>query len=74
VEYAFAHRDASRDFVRANAQEMSEDVMYQHIDLYVNQYSIDLGEEGKRAVEILFARGKAAGIIPDSKENLFLTT
>ena len=73
VEYAFAHRDASRDFVRANAQEMSEEVMYQHIDLYVNQYSIDLGEEGKRAVELLFERGKATGNIPDPKDNLFLS-
>jgi 1,4-dihydroxy-6-naphthoate synthase len=64
VEYAFAHRDASRQFVREHAQEMSEDVMYRHIDLYVNEYSVDLGPEGTRAVEILFDRAKAAGIIP----------
>ena len=36
VEYAFAHRTASLDYVREHAQEMSEDVMYKHIDLYVN--------------------------------------
>jgi 1,4-dihydroxy-6-naphthoate synthase len=72
VEYAFAHRAASRSFVRENAQEMSEEVMYQHIDLYVNRYSVDLGKEGKRSVEVLFERGKAAGIIPDAQENLFL--
>ena len=36
VEYAFAHRDASLPFVRAHAQEMSEDVMYRHIDLYLS--------------------------------------
>ena len=74
VEYAFAHRDASRDFVGANAQEMSEEVMYQHIDLYVNEYSVDLGGEGKRAVELLFERGKANGIIPAATENLFLSS
>jgi 1,4-dihydroxy-6-naphthoate synthase len=51
VEYAFAHRTASLDYVRAHAQEMDEDVMYRHIDLYVNQYSVDLGAEGRRAVE-----------------------
>jgi 1,4-dihydroxy-6-naphthoate synthase len=72
VEYALAHRFASRDFVRANAQEMSEEVMWQHIDLYVNQYSIDLGSEGRRAVETLFANGQAARIIPNSSEGLFL--
>ena len=74
VEYALAHRAASRDFVSANAQEMSEEVMYQHIDLYVNGYSVELGKEGKRAVELLFERGKAKGIIPDAKENLFLSS
>jgi 1,4-dihydroxy-6-naphthoate synthase len=72
VEYAFAHRDASRTFVREHAQEMSEDVMYRHIDLYVNEYSVDLGPEGKRAVEILFDRAKAAGIIPSASGELFL--
>jgi 1,4-dihydroxy-6-naphthoate synthase len=72
VEYAFAHRAASLPFVRAHAQEMSEDVMYQHIDLYVNEYSIDLRVDGRRAVELLFERARATGIIPDVKGGLFL--
>ena len=72
VEYAFANRSASLPFVRANAQEMSDEVMYKHIDLYVNDYSIDLGTEGKRAVGILFERAVAAGVIPELKEGLFL--
>jgi 1,4-dihydroxy-6-naphthoate synthase len=72
VEYAFAHRTDSLPFVREHAQEMSEDVMYQHIDLYVNDYSVDLGNEGRRAVELLFDRATAAGIIPAVKQSLFL--
>jgi 1,4-dihydroxy-6-naphthoate synthase len=72
VEYAFAHRDASLPFVRAHAQEMSEEVMYKHIDLYVNEYSIDLGTEGRRAVTTLFDRAAASGIIPPFKSELFL--
>jgi 1,4-dihydroxy-6-naphthoate synthase len=72
VEYAFAHRSASLPFVREHAQEMSEDVMYRHIDLYVNQYSIDLGAEGKRAVELLFEKARATGIIPVVTDHLFL--
>jgi 1,4-dihydroxy-6-naphthoate synthase len=72
VEYAFAHRTASLDYVRAHAQEMSEDVMYRHIDLYVNEYSVDLGAEGRRAVEVLFAKAAATGIIPPANSNLFL--
>jgi 1,4-dihydroxy-6-naphthoate synthase len=72
VEYAFAHRDASLPYVRAHAQEMSEDVMYRHIDLYVNEYSVTLGSEGTRAIEILFDRAKAAGIIPSVNGELIL--
>jgi 1,4-dihydroxy-6-naphthoate synthase len=72
VEYAFANRAASLPFVREHAQEMSEDVMYRHIDLYVNQYSVDLGADGRRAVETLFERARASGVIPAVKEPLFL--
>jgi 5,8-dihydroxy-2-naphthoate synthase len=72
VEYAFAHRDASLPFVREHAQEMSEDVMYRHIDLYVNEYSVDLGAEGRRAVEVLFERARETGIIPVVSTRLFL--
>jgi len=72
VEHAFAHRTDSLPYVRAHAQEMSEEVMYRHIDLYVNEYSVDLGPEGRRAVEILFERAGAAGIIPPVSTDLFL--
>jgi 5,8-dihydroxy-2-naphthoate synthase len=72
VEYAFAHRGESLPYVRAHAQEMSEEVMYRHIDLYVNEYSVDLGDDGRRAVEVLFERARAAGVIPDVSGELFL--
>lgn len=50
VEYAFNHYPALPAYVEAHAQEMSPDVMRQHIDLYVNSYSSSLGEKGKKAV------------------------
>ncbi|MDR3235963.1 MAG: 1,4-dihydroxy-6-naphthoate synthase [Prevotellaceae bacterium] len=50
IEYAFAHPEASAAFVRQHAQEMDEHVIQQHIRLYVNQYSLDLGEQGREAV------------------------
>lgn len=59
VEYAFAHPDASREFVRHHAQELSEEVTQAHIKLYVNQYSVDMGERGRAAVERLLSEGKA---------------
>jgi 1,4-dihydroxy-6-naphthoate synthase len=72
VEYAFARRDASLPYVREHAQEMSEEVMYQHIDLYVNDYSVDLGEQGRHAVLVLFDRARQTGLIPAVGLELFL--
>src|SRR5206468_10054100 len=72
VEYAFAHRDASLPFVRRHAQEMDEEVMYKHIDLYVNEYSVDLGIEGRRAVELLFAKAAELSVISPLNGDLFL--
>jgi 1,4-dihydroxy-6-naphthoate synthase len=60
VEYAFAHPEASRDFVRSLAQEMSEEVCAAHIALYVNERSVDIGDEGLGAVERLLGRAPAA--------------
>jgi 1,4-dihydroxy-6-naphthoate synthase len=73
VEYAFAHREASLPFVREHAQEMSDEVMYRHIDLYVNEYSVDLGADGRRAIELLFNKAAVAGIIPAGDRDLFLS-
>jgi 1,4-dihydroxy-6-naphthoate synthase len=53
VEYAFAHPAASREFVREHSHELSEDVCRAHIELYVNGYSVDLGEPGLAAIERL---------------------
>ena len=50
VQYAFDHPEASRDYVRAHAQEMSDDVCAQHIALYVNAHSLDIGDDGMRAI------------------------
>ena len=50
LEYAFSHYPQLTDYVKLHAQEMSEDVMRQHINLYVNDYSLALGEDGKKAV------------------------
>jgi 1,4-dihydroxy-6-naphthoate synthase len=53
LEYAFSHYPDLPEFVRAHAQEMDERVMRQHIDLYVNNYSLSLGEDGAKAIETL---------------------
>lgn len=73
VEFAFANPKSGLEFIRSHAQEMSEEVMYKHIDLYVNKYSIDLGEEGRRAINLLFDTALKNNTIPQIKEELFLS-
>jgi len=73
VEFAFANPKSGLDFIRSHAQEMSEDVMYKHIELYVNKYSVDLGEEGRKAIKLLFDTALEKKIIPEIKEEIFLT-
>ncbi|HLZ88658.1 MAG TPA: 1,4-dihydroxy-6-naphthoate synthase [Puia sp.] len=53
LEYAFDRYPELPEFVRSHAQEMDERVMRQHIDLYVNHYSLTLGQEGEKAIETL---------------------
>ena len=54
VEYAFENPNSSADYVKYHAQEMEKEVVDAHIALYVNDYSISLGEQGRKAVELLF--------------------
>jgi 1,4-dihydroxy-6-naphthoate synthase len=72
VEFAFADPKSGLDYIRQHAQEMSEEVMYKHIELYVNKFSVDLGEEGKKAVKLMFDTALEKGIIPPIDKSLFL--
>ena len=60
VEYAFAHPEASRDYVRSLSKEMSDEVCAAHIALYVNEHSVDIGDEGLAAIDRLLGRAAAA--------------
>ncbi|HEY6837648.1 MAG TPA: 1,4-dihydroxy-6-naphthoate synthase [Geobacteraceae bacterium] len=71
VAYAFAHPDAATPYIRAHAQEMSDEVCAAHIGLYVNDFSRDLGPEGESAVIDLLGRAEAAGLVPASSLDLF---
>ncbi|WP_018614127.1 1,4-dihydroxy-6-naphthoate synthase [Segetibacter koreensis] len=53
LEYSLKNYPVISDFVSRHSQEMSEDIMRKHIDLYVNDFSIDIGEKGKRAIKKL---------------------
>jgi len=73
LEYARLNPGEPRAYIREHAQELDDRVIDAHIDLYVNNFSLDLDEEGGAAVETLMARAEARGLIPKSVEPLFLT-
>ncbi|EDM34129.1 hypothetical protein PBAL39_24430 [Pedobacter sp. BAL39] len=72
VEYAFANPKSGIEFIRHHAQEMSEEVMYKHIELYVNKYSIDLGPEGRKAIDVMFDLAQQNGLIKRITKELYL--
>lgn len=72
VEFAFANPDSCMDYVKQHAQEMSEEVMKKHIALYVNDFSVDLGETGRNAVKTMFSKAREQGLIDTFKTDLFV--
>ena len=68
VEYAFKNRNEPTAYIKEHSQELSDDVINRHIDLYVNDYSLDIGQDGEKAVKELFSRAEDAGIIPKLKQ------
>jgi 1,4-dihydroxy-6-naphthoate synthase len=73
LEYARQHPREPRAYIKDHAQELDDAVIDAHIKLYVNDFSLDLGAEGKAAVETLLSRAEARGLIPRSSEPLFLS-
>ena len=67
VEYAFAHPDASRNYVATHAQEMDPDVTARHIQLYVNDYTLALDES---AVQRMLEWGRREGVFPPANPTL----
>jgi len=70
VSHAWEHPQDSASYVAAHAQEMDPAVTRSHIELYVNQFTRDLGETGRRAVEEMMRRGEEAGLLPPCDEPL----
>lgn len=64
LQYAWDHPTASRDYVLSHAQELSPEVAKSHIDLYVNEFSMNLGEDGYAAISALLNRAAAEGLVP----------
>jgi len=72
IRYARAHPDEVLPYMKAHAQELSEEVIWRHVETYVNEFSLDLGDEGKKAAEALFARMLEVGLLPGGNFDAWL--
>lgn len=72
VEYAFANPQSSMPYVKEHAQAMSEEVMKKHIALYVNDFSVDLGQKGIEAVELMFNKAKELALFEFNNKTLII--
>lgn len=72
VQYAFDHPSSSWDYVQKHAQEMDEDVIYRHINLYVNRFTKELGEQGRMAVQTMFEKAVQQGLLNNIPKHLFI--
>ena len=72
IEYAFKNPKSPIAYMKEHSQEMDEKVMLQHVELYVNKYSIDLGIEGRNSISQLFNIAQEKGIIPPITNELFV--
>jgi len=71
IEYAFQNRALAREYIRSHAQEMDDAVIDQHIGLYVNEYTLDIGD-GFFAVEKMLKRAEESHLIPQCDKPLFI--
>jgi 1,4-dihydroxy-6-naphthoate synthase len=72
VDFAFAHTDLVWPTVRRHAQEMEDDVMRQHIALYVNEFTRDYGPDGEAAIAYLLSTARTLGLVPRSEQPLYV--
>ena len=72
VEYSYNNRFEPMGYIKEHSQELSDGVIKDHISLYVNDFTINIGDEGEKAVNELMSRAESSGIIPSSKNSVFI--
>jgi len=71
IDHAFLHPDTAYDYIQTHAQELDEKVIRQHIRLYVNEFSKDIGKVGEDAIMAFFEQGRVSGFLPKTRHPLF---
>lgn len=72
VKFALSDPGDSKSYVKSYARELSDHVIAQHIHLYVNDFSVNLGEKGKRAISILFTKGEERNLFTLKNNSIFI--
>ncbi len=72
IEFAMKNPFSSRNYIKQYSQNLKDDVINKHIDLYVNDYSVNLNEEGRRSIEKLYQIATDKKIIPEIAKNIFI--
>jgi 1,4-dihydroxy-6-naphthoate synthase len=70
IEYGLANRDETIETMRRYAQELDDDVLFSHVDLYVNDWTVDLGDIGKAALQTLSQAAKQCGLVDENKPDI----
>ena len=73
ISYALEHRESALEYALQFARDMDPDLADKFVGMYVNRWTLDYGEEGRRAVRELLSRGAAAGLVPSSFRVEFLS-
>lgn len=73
VEFAFQNPEEPMEYMRRYAQDMEEEIMRKHVELYVNDYTLELGKDGKKAINVLYEKAQKLGIIKQVNDQIFLT-
>ena len=72
IEFAWQNPQEPLEFIRKYAQEIEDDVMYNHIKLYVNDFTLDLGRQGRESILALLEKGAEIGFIPQVSHDIFV--
>ncbi len=72
IEFAWQNPQEPLEFIRKYAQEIEDDVMYNHIKLYVNDFTLDLGRQGRESILALLKKGAEIGFIPQVRHDIFV--
>ncbi len=73
VEYGLANNQTAVNYIKKHAREIDDNVIKNHIDLYVNDFTLDIGDQGEKAINMLFETARSKGIMPKSDLPLFVT-